>query len=153
LSAGLLLFDILIANCDRHRGNFAVDFFATPATMSVFDHSHALFGYTAGDGCGRLRELRDRLACSGGTLTAANRHCMLDVIACDNDFAEWVERIQAIPDFFIEELCRDAAEFGLTTEEVNEAIGFLKHRRNTLPAIVQTNRAEFTGIRIWSLHP
>jgi hypothetical protein len=27
-SAGLLLFDILIANCDRHRGSFAVDLLA-----------------------------------------------------------------------------------------------------------------------------
>jgi len=30
LSAGLLLFDILVMNADRHRGNFAVDFAETP---------------------------------------------------------------------------------------------------------------------------
>ena len=48
LSAGLLLFDIWVANCDRHAENFSVDFLATPPVMNIFDHSHALFGYAGG---------------------------------------------------------------------------------------------------------
>ena len=44
LSAGLLIFDIWIANCDRHRKNFSVDFLTKPPQMNVFDHSHALLG-------------------------------------------------------------------------------------------------------------
>lgn len=152
-SVGLLLFDILVANCDRHRGNFAVDYLTTPPVMSVFDHSHALFGYVAGNGQGRLQELRDRLGCSGGSRTGPNRHCMLDVISGDNDFAGWVGRIRALPDFFIEEVCRDAGEFGLNPGEVNEASSFLKHRRDNLMAIVQSHKTEFTAIQQWSLFP
>ena len=33
LSTGLLLFDILVANRDRHRQNFSVDFLASPPTL------------------------------------------------------------------------------------------------------------------------
>ncbi len=55
LSAGLLLFDILIGNCDRHPGNFSVDFLAVNGPqMNIFDHSHALFGYIAGQGAARV---------------------------------------------------------------------------------------------------
>jgi hypothetical protein len=66
--AGLLLFDILVGNCDRHRGNLAVDFSTRPPRMSIFDHSHALFGYEGGEGENRLKVLRDRLAISGGEI-------------------------------------------------------------------------------------
>jgi hypothetical protein len=152
-SAGLLLFDILTANCDRHRGNFAVDHSTSPPAMSVFDHSHALFGYVAGGGRGRLQDLRDRLGCSGGSRTGPNRHCMLDVVSADTEFGGWRERIAALPDFFIEGLCRDTAELGVTTEEVEEAIGFLKHRRDNLSVIIQNHRAEFRAIQQWSLFP
>jgi len=69
LSTGLLLFDTLMTNCDRHRGNFAVDFLAQPPKMSVFDHSHALFGFQAGWGQQRLRDLRDHLGVTGGPHT------------------------------------------------------------------------------------
>ena len=65
LAAGLLLFDALVANCDRHRQNFSIDFLASPPAMNVFDHSHALFGFRDGQGVARLAELRDRLGMSG----------------------------------------------------------------------------------------
>lgn len=73
LSAGLLLFDIWVANCDRHAANFSVDFLATPPQMNIFDHSHALFGYATGQGQSRLLVLMDRLGISWTRIINSHR--------------------------------------------------------------------------------
>jgi hypothetical protein len=155
LSAGLLLFDIWIANCDRHEANFSVDTGTTRPQMSIFDHSHALFGYAAGQGEARLTALRDRLGISWTTNnpvdSGQNRHCLLDFISTDGDFHHWLERIQSTPDFFIDEVCRDAAPYGAKPQEAQAAAGFLKYRRDNLKNIINHHRAEFTAITTWSL--
>ena len=151
LSAGLLLFDILVGNCDRHGHNFAVDFAAASPRMSVFDHSHALFGPDAGGAAARFADLSDRLAISGASKTRGNRHCLLDVIASDAHFGNWFGRISSIPDFLIADLCRDAQELGATLVEANLAADFLKYRRDNLQKIVTDHRGEFRAIRQWSL--
>lgn len=151
LSTGLLLFDILVANCDRHRANFAVDFGAAPPRMSVFDHSHALLGYTPGGGTARLRELRSTLGCSGALPTGANRHCLLDTISADNYFDEWIDRIQSLPDYLIAGLCQDAADIGLAAAEGTATLDFLKYRRDRIRTIIQNNQSEFHSINQWRL--
>jgi hypothetical protein len=88
LSTGLLLFDTLLANCDRHAGNLSIDALSQPCQMNVFDHSHALFGFMAGQGAQRLIDLRDRLGMSGGVHTRGNRHCLLDVVSTDVHFGK-----------------------------------------------------------------
>ena len=155
LSAGLLLFDIWVANCDRHAENFSVDFLGLPPRMNIFDHSHALFGYADGQGATRLAMLQDRLGISWNTNhpvdSGRHRHCLLDAVGTDQHFAHWLDRIQATPDFYIEEVCRDAEPYGLTSAEVSAAIGFLKSRRDGLRRIIHDHRAEFTSIHSWSL--
>jgi hypothetical protein len=154
LSTGLLLFDLLVANCDRHAGNFAVDFLASGGPrMSVFDHGHALFGYFAGQASQRLTDLRDRLGVSGGTLTTGNRHCLLDVLKTADHFPKWLERLAAIPTFFLEDRCRACVGLGITAAEADAAIEFLKHRRDNVRGIVNNHRAEFRGITQWNLIP
>lgn len=154
LSAGLLLFDIWVANCDRHAANFSVDFLATPPQMNIFDHSHALFGYATGQGQSRLSVLMNRLGVSWTTNNAVDsgrhRHCLLDTITADTDFSFWLDRIRTTPDFFIEEVCRDAQPYGLTPAEVDAAIGFLTYRRDNLLRIINSHRTEFSAIRVWS---
>jgi hypothetical protein len=155
LSAGLLLFDVWIANCDRHEANFSVDTGTTPPQMSIFDHSHALFGYATGQGEARLTALRDRLGISwttnGPVDSGQHRHCLLDFISTDGDFHHWLERIRSTPDFFIDEVCRDAMPYGATLQEAQAAAGFLKHRRDNLRNIINHHRAEFTAITTWNL--
>ncbi len=151
LSAGLLLFDILVANCDRHRGNLSADLLAKPPQMNVFDHSHALFGFHAGQGEARLGELRDRLGVSGGSHTHGNRHCLLDVLTTADYFAKWIDRIAKIPDFFLEDACGDVVGLGITDTEAKAGVDFLKHRRDDLRRIIETGKAEFRGISQWSL--
>jgi hypothetical protein len=124
-----------------------VDFLSNPPQMNVFDHSHAFFGYAAGAGERRLAELQDRLGISWTTNNAVDsgrhRHCLLDVVNSDGDFGHWLNRIRSVPDFYIEEICGDAQPYGLTTQETDAAMRFLKTRRNELEAIIQKNRAEF----------
>lgn len=152
LSTGLLLFDILVANCDRHAGNFAVDFLAAgDPQMSVFDHGHALFGFIDGQGAQRLTVLRDRLGASGGSVTTGNRHCLLDVLNTSDHFVKWLDRIAALPDFFIEDRCRAALGLGIGDSEASAAIDFLKFRRDNLRAVLNNHRPEFRGIVPWSL--
>jgi len=155
LSAGLLLFDIWVANCDRHAENFSVDALSTQPKKKIFDHSHALIGYAAGQGEARLATLRDRLGISWTTNnpvdSGQHRHCLLDAVNVDNHFTFWLDRIRATPDFYIEEVCQDAAPYGLTAQEVAAVIAFLKVRRDTLRGIVNNHRPEFSAIQAWSL--
>lgn len=155
LSAGLLLFDIWVANCDRHAENFSVDFYGTPPQMNIFDHSHALFGYAAGQGETRLTTLRDRLGISWTTNnpidSGKHRHCLLDAVNDDYYFDHWLTRIRATPDFYIEEVCEDARPYGLTAQEAAAAIDFLKARRDNMKDIIRNNQSEFSAIQAWRL--
>jgi len=156
LSAGILLFDIWIANPDRHTKNLALDSFAKPPLMSVFDHGHALFGYAKDKGKERLaaRESKNSLGISwkheDPIESGKNRHCLLDVVNSDEHFNHWMERIELTPDFYIEEVCRDALPYGLNIDECAAAIDFLKKRRATIRNLVDTNKSEFTAITKWS---
>jgi hypothetical protein len=119
--------------------------------LNVFDHGHAMFGKEAGQGAARLEKLRDRLAISGGSRTAGNRHCLVDQIKSDVHFGHWFQRIQAVPDFFIDELCHEAVGLGCTEAEAKAAATFLKYRRLRLDRIVEDNKKEFSAIESWRL--
>jgi hypothetical protein len=90
LCAGILFFDVLIANADRHIGNIRVDFPQAPRQIAIIDHDRALFGCWENEGAKRLSELRDRLGITGGSVTGQNRHCFLDLIKTDVHFPEWI---------------------------------------------------------------
>jgi hypothetical protein len=134
-----------------------VDFLASPAQMNVFDHSHALFGYASGGGERRLAELLDRLGISWTTSnpvdSGRHRHCLLDVLDSDSELGFWINRIRCMPDFYVEEICHDAQPFGLTIQETDAAIYFLKTRRDNIETIIRNNRAEFKAITNWTLLP
>jgi hypothetical protein len=143
MSSGLILFDVLVGNADRHTGNFSVDFLSNPPQMNVFDHSHALCGCEAGRGKQRLSDSRDKLAIAS--------HCLLSVISSDDCFRKWIDRIRAIPDFLIEDITQQAATYGLTTDEASEVQTFLKYRRERIEDIIKGNKTEFKGIAHWSM--
>lgn len=151
LSTGLLLFDVLTGNSDRHAGNLSLDVTTAPPTMNVFDHSHALLGNRAGAGEARLANMADRLAVTGGPLTRGNRHFLLDVIKTDAYFPNWIARIKKLPDFIIEGVCADATPFGITAAESTAVQRFLKRRRDKISDLITDNRAEFRAITTWSM--
>lgn len=151
LATGLLLFDILIANSDRHAGNLSVDALANPPQMNVFDHSHALLGNSAGQGALRMAALAGHLAVTGGPWTGGNRHCLLDAVSDDAHFAFWIARIAALPDFVIEEVCADAIPFGMSAAESQAVQTFLKTRRDSFTDLIDQHQAEFHAINLWSI--
>lgn len=148
-STGLLMFDVLIANSDRHTTNFEVD----APRMSVFDHSHCLFGQIAGQGEGRLNAMKGRLAISGSAVTGGNRHCLLDVLDTSNHFEHWVRRIRLLPNFFIDDVVQDVHDAGITSAEASAVAAFIKERRDTIWDIVKANQAEFKAVMAWPLLP
>ncbi len=148
---GTVLFDVLIANPDRNRGNLSLDVQPpAPPRMTIFDHGHALFGADAGGGEQRLRDMRDRLGLSNRS-AADDDHCLLGVIRADDHFEEWFGRIRALPDFYIEEVCRSAVGLGIKEGEAASAIEFLKHRRDNFRELIRRHRHEFRGISQWGL--
>jgi hypothetical protein len=54
MCSGLLAFDILIANSDRHDENLVVNNDIHPTEMAIYDHDVALFGSEKGAGLERL---------------------------------------------------------------------------------------------------
>jgi hypothetical protein len=57
ICTGILLFDILVANSDRHAGNLKVDSPTDPRRVWMIDHDRALCGAMKGDAQNRLRQL------------------------------------------------------------------------------------------------
>lgn len=139
ICVGIVVFDIWIANDDRHDKNLAVDRQGRPTLIRVFDHDHSLFGGPCSNdrGIKRLDDLRDRLGITGSTTTGGTEHIFLDHINTDLYLRDWVERVQSLPSWIIREPCR-AMHFrgGLSAKEVKAVIDFLRHRQDELPKLV-----------------
>lgn len=143
---GILLFDVVIANCDRHAGNIRVDVPSDPRQIAIIDHDRALFGTWETEGISRLTKLRDRLALSGGSVTGQNRHCFLDFFASWEHFEEWYSRIESIPDWFVQDVCNESLGLPLSRAEADAAADFLVYRKKNIRKLVWENRHEFRGI-------
>lgn len=151
LCTGILLFDILIANPDRHSGNLKVDDPLNPKEVEVFDHDRALFGSSPGRGIERFGRLLDRLGTSGGSVTGQNDNCLLGVASTSRHFHEWLQRIESIPDWFICETCEETRSIPTTAEELEVVTSFLKERKRKLPDIIRNNKDKFPNIKEWEL--
>lgn len=152
-SSGLILFDIFIANPDRHANNLAVDFSTSPPRMHVFDHGHALFGHEPHNGISRLTNLEGRLGMSGQSATGQHRHCLMDLISSPEHFHEWMSRIEALPDFFLRELCQEQVGNGIVEPEAIKMEQFLIRRKASIRSLVSCHKAEFKSIQDWGLMP
>jgi hypothetical protein len=151
LCAGILLFDVLVANEDRHTGNISVDDPVEPREVRIFDHDRAIFGCFRNYGPQRLRNLQVRLGVSGGSGTGGCRHCLLDAITTDANFVEWYGRIADIPDWFINEICDEVRGLGAKKACAEAACRFLKRRKRELPELIRNHRNEFPSVRQWGV--
>ena len=147
----LVLFDVLIANTDRHRQNLSVDFGKTPPSRNVFDHSHALLGpFPEATAIPRLAEIRDELAITGKPPAGGQRHCLLDQISSDQHFDKWLRRVEGLPAFVVEDACDDAQVLGLSVAARSAVSTFLMYRRDHIRDMVEASRAEFTAVKLWT---
>ena len=154
ICAGVIVFDVLIGNADRHNKNLAVDRLANPSEMQVFDHDGGLFGFNMGTsphGIERLKFLEGRFGISGSDMTGGSRHCLIDALLDSETLTCWTHRLWQIGYDFIKRTCDRAQQYGLTSEESAAACGFLHYRSRCVSGILNRHRSEFTSVNRWVL--
>lgn len=152
ICAGITVFDIFVANPDRHGGNLKVDNKAKPKDFFIFDHERALFYIYANEGIQRLNDRANRLGITDGADSADEWHCLMEHLESLADIAEWVRRVESIPDWFIEATCEEVWKHGITRAETNAVIAFLKDRQSRISTLISENKGRFIGIpKGWGL--
>jgi hypothetical protein len=154
LAAGVVAFDVLIANGDRNRTNLSRDPAFTVPRVAVFDHGHALLGTNDPKGADRLDAARDSLGCViDNSGVAVNDSILLAQPIDAQHLLDWVSRIQALPDFIFEDICREVASvpnlnFWKDTEDL--VVSWLLERQKKLGDLIWNNREALPSVQ-WSL--
>jgi len=129
---GVLLFDVLVMNPDRHNRNLAFD--RAMNRVQIFDHSRAFLpNKTTVESM--MKDNIGKLGFSG--------HCLKPEIATMDGFDLWTKRVKALPDYVVEEVVEEICDIGFPKDKKSVTIDFMKSRRNNIDSIVQTNIAEF----------
>lgn len=153
LAAGTAVFDILIANGDRHRGNLSRDPGFNPPRVSVFDHGHALLGTDPPTGLDRVRLATDRLGCVDDDAHIARTSILLDEALDCTALEQWAERVRELPGYLFWDICRDVArtpELGLTVEVADELASWLSERAARVGDLICQNQDAFPAVE-WTL--
>jgi hypothetical protein len=135
LAWGILVFDALIMNSDRHPANIAHD--ATTDRVQIFDHSHA-FLTPGGD-------IDQTLAARGANL-AIGGHCLASVIDTLSGLSVWIEKVKQIPDYFIDGIIEAGCTCGIPSDRKDLLATFMKDRRNNLGSLFSANMANFPKV-------
>jgi hypothetical protein len=132
LAWGIILFDILVMNGDRHPSNIAFD--TQTKEVTIFDHSHA-FMTPACDVDATLANNRKQLAIGA--------HCLACEMNSWDGFMPWVAKIKSLPDFFVEGVIEEACKLGIPPSKQGAICDFMKLRRDGIDAIVTNTPASF----------
>lgn len=134
---GIILFDIWVANTDRHNRNIVYD--QSRGVVQIFDHSHAFFYDRSGNPRDRLEGLEEDLG------TGVN-HCLAKEIKSFDQMPAWTERFVAVPNFYVEEIVQSATQVGLPDDAVQFCTEFLCERKSRLRDLVEGNRNQFPSL-------
>jgi hypothetical protein len=146
ICAGVVIFDLWVANTDRHDRNLSFDPNTSPKRLNVFDHSHALFGI---EGPARLTRMMNKFTLVETAETGAFRHSLMDQLDDPECFTNWLNRIGSIPQFQISDACRNAESMGIIdADERRLLLEFLLRRRRFLREMIVSNFREFTKITL-----
>ena len=132
LAAGIVLFDVWVANGDRHTQNIHFD--QTSDRVEIFDHSHVSFSNEAAS----LAMMANQLAIGG--------HCLASELRSVAGMAFWNERINQVPEFYIRAAVEAAIDIGLPADRVGSSLDFLLQRRPRLLDLMKDNRGAFPRI-------
>ena len=148
---GIVVFDILISNCDRNGTNLKVDRPASPRKFYLIDHERALFYIYKSEGITRLRSREDRLGVTDGADSGDEWHCLVDLVDNMNHLTHWVDKIKSIPDGFIDDICEEMWKISLTRTECDEVKKFLKHRKDNIGYLISNHKNRFPLVSGWGL--
>lgn len=143
LCSGIVLFDVLIANDDRHQRNLGVDDPTAPKAILIFDHERAMLGARARAGRARLRQLRNRVQ--------IHHHCLARLVDTARYLGHWIERIRSLPTWYVREACRDVLRMGISASLENEICDFFRYRRDEIEKLVLSNKHWFPRVNDWGL--
>lgn len=126
LAVGIVVFDCWVATPDRHARNLAYSRKAKQAPV-VFDHDQSLLG---------LSENLDRLTQTMEEAFVSS--CLQDYITQGANFKPWVERVEAIRNDILQEICEAAVSAGaLDAPTGQRVLYFLTRRRDRIRALLQ----------------
>jgi hypothetical protein len=154
LAAQIVVFDLLICNFDRHRGNLA--YRPTSRRLDLFDHSHALLGIQ-NDAGAHLRVVQDQFILNGivGAGGRVNRHCLIDHLSSADQLLSAADYVlQRFSDCTLTDICDEAEAMGLITPGEHVAlITCLRRRWTNLRQMLYDNHTEFRSIAVadWGL--
>jgi hypothetical protein len=129
---GILLFDVLVMNPDRHNRNLAFD--RATNRVQIFDHSRAFLP--------NKTTVESMMKDNVGKLGFIG-HCLKPEIATMDGFDLWATRVKALPDYVVEEAIGEICDIGFPKDKKSVTIDFMKSRRSNIDSIVQNNIAEF----------
>lgn len=147
LAAAVLVFDLLIANQDRHAGNLWLD----GRRLDVFDHSHCLFGVEAGGIEEHCNYVQDKFVLDGLHEHGIDwhRHCLLDHIPSKQLILNAIDQfIPLLGDGFLGEVVQAVRKLGVGIDDAaaNRLLAFLSYRRENLRSLIKANQGEFGSI-------
>jgi hypothetical protein len=132
---GIIVFDALVMNSDRHNHNIAHDM--TTDRIQIFDHSHA---YLTPGG-----DIEQTLAARSANL-AIGGHCLAGEINTAIGLDVWIEKVKQIPDYFIDGLVEAGCGCGIPAERKDLLPSFMKNRRDNLGSLFSANMANFPKV-------
>jgi hypothetical protein len=148
---GVVVLDILTANCDRNSGNIKVDKPSAPKAFYVFDHERSLFYVHAKDGASHLKSREDRLGVTDGHDSVDEWHCLVELVDNVEFMHDWVVKVQSLPDWFIDDVCEEMWKVSITRPECDDVKAFLKRRRDKIGRLILKNKQRFPKISNWPL--
>lgn len=137
LSWGIILFDALIANFDRHDQNIFYD--SVSGKVQIFDHSHAFI--TGHDTDSAINEFERRRTSAG-----IGEHCLARTISTLDGLEEWAARFRSIPEFYIRDVVKSAKTVGFSDDLAKYATKILMDRKENLLELVLSNRSRFPSL-------
>lgn len=143
IAAGIVAFDVWIANWDRHANQIA--YVRGLSGVSIIDHGRSLLTLPTGQGAAAVTAARD-----APHLYAQS--CLLPHVDKLAELEHWAGRIEAIPDALIGEICHStAADLDLCTPADASALeDFLTHRKKRIMDYLRAEQAMLPRVTGWS---
>lgn len=129
---GIILFDVLMMNPDRHGRNLSYD--RNADKVQIFDHSRAFLPLTA--------NIESVIKDNTGKLGLA-AHCLRPEISTMDGFDLWCQRIKELPDYAVEETVAAVCDIGFPADKSKITIDFLKSRRDGIDGLIINNIGQF----------